>query len=70
MKLGLLGLIQSDLTDVDYNKIRWAAELGFHGIGAHLTVPAETVSEETATTVKTVIADQGLQFLQLFFHAF
>lgn len=65
MKLGLLGLIQSDLTDVDYNKIRWAAELGFHGIGAHLTVPAETVSEETATTVKTVIADQGLQFLQL-----
>jgi sugar phosphate isomerase/epimerase len=65
VKLGLLGLIQSDLTDVDYNKIRWAAELGFHGLGAHLTVPAVAVSHETALTVKSVIADQGLDFLQL-----
>ncbi len=65
MKLGLLGLIESDLTDVNYNKIRWAAELGFHGLGAHLTVPAGTVSDETAQTVKSVIADQGLEFLQL-----
>ncbi len=65
MKLGLLGLIQSDLTDVNYNKIRWAAELGFHGLGVHLTVPANTVSDETAETVKSVIADQGLDFLQL-----
>jgi sugar phosphate isomerase/epimerase len=65
VKLGLLGLIQSDLTDVDYNKIRWAAELGFHGLGAHLTVPAGIVSHETALTVKSVIADQGMDFLQL-----
>jgi sugar phosphate isomerase/epimerase len=65
VKLGLLGLIESDLTDVDHNKIRWAAELGFHGLGAHLTVPAATVSDETALTVKSVIADQGLEFLQL-----
>lgn len=65
MKLGLLGLIESDLTDVDYNKIRWAAELGFHGLGAHLTVPATTVSQQAAQTAKSVIADQGLDFLQL-----
>ncbi len=65
MKLGLLGLIESDLTDVNYNKIRWAAELGFHGLGVHLTVPADTISDETAHTVKSVIADQGLEFLQL-----
>jgi sugar phosphate isomerase/epimerase len=65
VKLGLLGLIESDLTDVNYNKIRWAAELGFHGLGAHLTVPAGAVSDETAHTVKSVIADQGLEFLQL-----
>ena len=65
MKLGLLGLIQSDLTDVNYNKIRWAAELGFHGLGAHLTGPADAVSIETAQTAKSVIADQGLEFLQL-----
>jgi sugar phosphate isomerase/epimerase len=65
MKIGLLGLIMSDLTDVDYNKIRFAAELGFHGLGAHLTVPAETVSDATAANVKTVIADQNLDFLQV-----
>ena len=65
MKLGLLGLIESDLTDVDYNKIRWAAELGFHGLGAHLNVPASAVSDKTAQTVKSVIADQGMEFLQL-----
>jgi sugar phosphate isomerase/epimerase len=65
VKVGLLGLIQSDLTDVDYKKIRWAAELGFHGLGAHLTVPAGDVSDETARTVKRVIAEQGLEFLQL-----
>ncbi len=65
MKLGLLGLIESDLTDVDHNKIRWAADLGFRGLGAHLTVPAATVTDETALTVKSVIADQGLEFLQL-----
>jgi sugar phosphate isomerase/epimerase len=55
----------SDLTDVDYNKIRFAAELGFHGLGAHLTVPADTVSAVTAANVKAVIADQNLDFLQL-----
>jgi sugar phosphate isomerase/epimerase len=65
MKIGLLGLISSDLTDVDYNKIRWAAELGFHGIGAHLSVPADTVSDKTAATVQKVFADQNMPFLHL-----
>jgi sugar phosphate isomerase/epimerase len=65
MKIGLLGLIASDLTDVNYNKIRFAAELGFHGLGAHLTVPADSISDETAATVKAVIADQKLDFLQV-----
>jgi sugar phosphate isomerase/epimerase len=65
VKLGVLGLIQSDLTDVDDNMIRWAAELGFHGLGAHLTVPANTISDDTAAVVKATIADQGLDFLQL-----
>lgn len=65
MKLGLLGLIESDLTDVTYDKIQWAADLGFHGLGAHLSVPAGVVSDKTALTVKSVIADLGLEFLQL-----
>ena len=65
MKIGLLGLIVGDLTDVTYNTIRFASELGFHGVGAHLTVPAETISSETAARAKGVIADQGLDFLQL-----
>ncbi|SRR5581483_10837940 len=65
MKIGLLGLIMSDLSDVNYNKIRWAAELGFHGVGAHLTVPASTISDQTAERVKSVFADQNMPFLQL-----
>jgi sugar phosphate isomerase/epimerase len=65
MKIGLLGLISSDLTDVNYEKLRFAAELGFHGVGAHLSVPADTVSDETAQTVKSVFADQEMPFLQL-----
>ena len=65
MKVGLLGLIASDLTDVDHNLIRWAQELGFRGLGAHLTVPASTISDETARRVRSVVADLGMDFLQL-----
>ena len=65
MKIGVLGLIVSDLADVNYNKIRFAAELGFHGLGAHLTVPAGDIPRHRATAAVSVIADQGLDFLQL-----
>lgn len=65
MKIGLLGLIMSDLTDVNYDKIRFAADLGFHGVGAHLTVPANTVSDVTAANARAAFADQKMPFLQL-----
>ncbi len=65
MKIGLLGLVASDWTDVDYNKIRFAAELGFHGVGAHLSVPASTISDELAAHVKSVYDDQNMPFLQI-----
>lgn len=65
MKIGALGVIVGDLTDVDYNKIRWASELGFHGLGAHITVPAETIAERTIATVRTAFADHGMALLQL-----
>ena len=65
MKIGLLGLIASDLSDVDYRTIRWAAELGFHGLGAHLSVPAATISDEIAERVSRVFTDQKMPFLQL-----
>jgi sugar phosphate isomerase/epimerase len=65
MKIGLLGLVWSDWTDVDYNKIRYAAELGFHGVGAHLTVPARTITEELAAHVKSVYDEQNMPLLQI-----
>ena len=65
MKIGLLGLISSDLTDVDYNKVRIARDLGFDGAGAHLNVPASAVSEEVAKNAKAVFDDQGMSFVQL-----
>ncbi|MEO8606460.1 MAG: sugar phosphate isomerase/epimerase family protein [Chloroflexota bacterium] len=65
MKIGLLGLVWSDWTDVDYNKIRWASELGFHGVGAHLTVPASTITDELAEHVRKTFADQKMPLLQV-----
>jgi sugar phosphate isomerase/epimerase len=65
MKIGLLGLVWSDWTDVDYNKIRYAAELGFHGVGAHLTVPAHTITDELAAHVKSVYDEQNMPLLQV-----
>ena len=65
MKIGLLGLIKSDLQDVDYHKLKFAAELGFNGVGAHLNCPADTVSDQTANNARSAFDDQGLDFIQL-----
>lgn len=65
MKIGALGYIVGDLTDVDYNKIRWAADTGFHGLGAHLTVPAKSISDKTIANARAAFADQGMEFLQV-----
>jgi sugar phosphate isomerase/epimerase len=65
MKIGLLGLISSDLTDVNYDKMRFASDLGFHGVGAHLNCPADTVSDQTAKNARSAFDDQGLDFIQL-----
>lgn len=65
MKIGLLGLIWSDWQDVDYNKLRYAAELGFHGVGAHLTIPARTITDELAAHVRDVFDQQNMPLLQL-----
>lgn len=65
MKIGVLGWVVSDLTDVNYDKVRWTVEQGFHGMGAHLTVPADMVSDETIVKVTEAFAGQELEFLQL-----
>ncbi len=65
MKIGLLGLIMSDLRDVGYDTLRWASDLGFHGVGAHLTVPAATIAEETAAATRAAFDSVGMPFLQL-----
>lgn len=65
MKIGLLGLIISDLSDVNYDKLRFAKDLGFHGLGAHLNVSANTVSDATIAQVKAAFAEQEMPLLQL-----
>ncbi|MFN8377416.1 MAG: sugar phosphate isomerase/epimerase family protein [Anaerolineae bacterium] len=65
MKIGLLGLIWSDWSDVDYNRLRYAVELGFHGVGAHLTVPARTITDERAAAVRQVFDGQNVPLLQI-----
>lgn len=65
MRFGLLGLIWSDWSDVTYEMVAFARELGFRGLGAHLTVPASTITDETAERVRRAVADNGLEFLQV-----
>jgi len=65
MRFGVLGIIWSDWTDVTYESVAFARELGFSGMGAHLTVPASTISDEVAANVRTCIDGNGLEFLQL-----
>jgi sugar phosphate isomerase/epimerase len=65
VKIGLLGLISSDLTDVNYDKMRWAVDLGFHGVGAHLSVPASTIPAEVAASARAAFDSVNLPFLQL-----
>jgi sugar phosphate isomerase/epimerase len=65
MRFGVLGVIWSDWADVTYESVAFARELGFRGMGAHLTVPAATISPEVAANVHDCIAGNGLDFLQL-----
>ena len=65
MRFGVLGVIWSDWTDVTYGSVAFARELGFCGIGAHLTVPASSVSDEVAANVRACIEGNHLEFLQV-----
>jgi sugar phosphate isomerase/epimerase len=65
MRFGVLGVIASDWTDVNYEKVAYARELGFTGIGAHVTVPASTITDDVVATVRESVEGNGLDFLQV-----
>ncbi len=65
MRFGVLGVIWSDWTDVTYESVALARELGFSGLGAHLTVPASDISDAVAQNVHDHISGNGLGFIQL-----
>ena len=65
MKIAVQGVFTTDLRDVTYGNARMIAELGFSGIGAHINVPSESISEATIAAARGHIADQGLTWLQL-----
>lgn len=65
MRFGVLGVIWSDWTDVSYETVAFARELGFAGIGAHLNVLASTVSEDTAANVRDCISANDMDFIQV-----
>jgi sugar phosphate isomerase/epimerase len=65
MRFGVLGVIWSDWTDVTYELVAFARELGFRGMGAHLTVPAAGVNDATGQHVRECIDGNGLEFLQV-----
>jgi hypothetical protein len=61
MRFGLLGLIMSDWSDVTYELVAMARELGFRGLGAHLTVPASRITDETAAVTLRAPGDPALR---------
>lgn len=65
MRFGVLGVIWSDWTDVTYESVAFARELGFSGMGAHLTVPASTITDEVAANVRDCVNGNDLDFFQL-----
>jgi sugar phosphate isomerase/epimerase len=65
MRFGVLGVIWSDWQDVTYETVAFARELGFTGIGAHLTVPAATITDEVAANVRACVEGNGMSFLQV-----
>ncbi len=65
MRIAVQGVFSTDLRDVTSVNARLIAELGFTGIGAHIRVPAETISDATIAAARGHIADQGLTWLQL-----
>lgn len=65
MRFGVLGVIDSDWTDVSHETIAFARELGFTGIGAHLRVPASTVTDDVAENVRACISGNDMDFIQL-----
>ncbi len=65
MRFGVLGVIDSDWTDVTYESVAVVRELGFTGIGAHLRVPASTITDDVAENVRTCISDNDMDFIQL-----
>ena len=65
MRFGVLGVIDSDWTDVTYESIAFARELGFTGIGAHLRVPAAAITDDVAENVRACISGNNMEFIQL-----
>ena len=65
MKIAVQGIFTTDLSEVTYERVRFAAELGFTGFGAHISVPAESIPEARIAATRARIADQGMQLLQL-----
>jgi sugar phosphate isomerase/epimerase len=65
MKIGLLGLIHSDLSDVHFHTLKPALDLGFHAVGAHLSVGADSVTASAAAAARRAFEETGLHFMQL-----
>jgi sugar phosphate isomerase/epimerase len=65
MRFGVLGVIWSDWTDVTVESVAFARGLGFAGMGAHLTVPAASITAAVADNVRASVDANGLEFLQV-----
>ncbi len=65
MKIAVQGIFTTDLSEITYERVRFATELGFKGFGAHITVPAEHIPQSRIDTARARLADQDMALLQL-----
>jgi sugar phosphate isomerase/epimerase len=65
MNIAVQGIFTTDLSEVTYERVRFASELGFKGFGAHINVPAEQIPIARIDTARARLADQDMALLQV-----
>lgn len=68
MRLGVTGMIPGDFSQIDHYLIRKIAELGFTGVGAHLSGDPAKLSDAVIQQTRAVLSDHGIQLVQFWGH--
>lgn len=65
MQLGVAGMTPGDLNEIDAALARKISELGFSGVGIHMTGDPQSVPSATCKRIRSILEEQGLHVVQL-----